>query len=74
MSVCWLDIPEAIRQIAESSLTRKQLVAYQLSSNGLSEQRLAVYLGISRRAVRDRLHAADVKIRAHPDYPRSEAA
>lgn len=70
----YADLDDRIRAIAEFALTKKQLAAYRMSSNGLSEARLAIVLGISRRAVRDRLSSADVKIRAHPDYPKQEAA
>lgn len=51
-----------IREIAERVLTEKQLVAYKLSANGMNERDMAIHLGISRRAVRDRLYEADIKI------------
>lgn len=70
----WDGLPPVVRRIAESTLTDKQLVAYRLSANGLSEARIAVLLRISRRAVRDRLLAADIRVRQHPDYPEQEAA
>lgn len=70
----WLLLPECIRAIAEDALTQKQLVAYKLNANGMKERDIAIHLRISRRAVRDRLNEADVKILSHPDYPRKEAA
>lgn len=63
-----------IRQIAETVLTPKQLTAYKLHANGLSERDIAIHLRISRRAVRDRLAEADVKILSHPDHPNQEEA
>lgn len=57
-----MTIPSHIRTIAEEVLTEKQLVAYRLSVNGMSERDIAIHLRISRRAVRDRLQEADVKI------------
>ena len=70
----WNTINPTIRQIAETTLTKKQLVAYRLHTNGMSERNIALPLRISRRAVRDRLAEADVKILAHPDYPKEPAA
>lgn len=55
-------LPPAVRQAAEKALTEKQLAAYKLNANGLSERHIAIQLRISRRAVRDRLAEADVKI------------
>ena len=55
------------------SLTDKQLTAYKLSANGVREDVIAIYCGVSRRAIRDRLAEADVKIRSHPDYPKEAA-
>lgn len=69
----WRDLDPQIRAIAESELTPKQLATYKLQTNGMSERDIAIHLRISRRAVRDRLAEADVKIHAHPDYPRSAA-
>jgi DNA-binding CsgD family transcriptional regulator len=51
-----------VLEVAERVLTAKQLVAYKLSTNGMSERDIAIHLRISRRAVRDRLAEADVKI------------
>ena len=70
----WATLPLEIREIAQTILTPKQLAAYQLNANGLSERRIAIHCGVSRRAIRDRLQEADVKIRAHPDYPAEVAA
>lgn len=70
----WTSLHPTIRQIAETTLTPKQLVAYRLHTNGMSERSIAIHLRISRRAVRDRLQEADVKILAHPDYPKETAA
>lgn len=50
------------RGAAERVLTEKQFVAYKLSVNGMSERDMAIHLGITRRAVRDRLAEADIKI------------
>ena len=69
----WLQLDERIRQIALESLTDKQLTAYKLSANGVREDVIAIYCGVSRRAIRDRLAEADVKIRSHPDYPKEAA-
>lgn len=70
----WNTLPPIIRQIAEQALTPKQLVAYKLNANGMKERDIAIHLRISRRAVRDRLNEADVKILSHPDYPRKDQA
>lgn len=70
----WLDLPAAIRAIAEETLTPLQLQTYKLSVNGMSERDIAVHANVSRRAIRDRLAEADIKIRRHPDYPKQEAA
>lgn len=61
----WQQLPEHIRDTATSVLTKKQLVAYKLAANGMSETKIAIHLGISRRSVRDRITAADIKIHAH---------
>ncbi len=55
-------LPPAVRKIAERVLTPKQLIAYKLSSNGMSEEKIALTLGISRRTVRGRLAESDMKI------------
>lgn len=70
----YLELPDTIRTIAEAALTQKQLTAYKLNANGMTERQIAIHLRISRRAVRDRLNEADVKILAHPDYPQKDAA
>lgn len=59
---CRREVTVEIMQVAENILTPKQFVAYKLNSNGMSERDIAIYLKISRRAVRDRLAEADVKI------------
>lgn len=69
----WNQLHPTIRTIAQQVLTEKQLTAYRLHANGISERHIALHLGITRRAVRDRLHEADVKIRRHPDYPKDTA-
>lgn len=66
-------LPPDVRQVAEHVLTDKQLVAYKLSANGMSERAIAIHLRISRRAVRDRLAEADVKIQAHLQAPKEAA-
>jgi DNA-binding CsgD family transcriptional regulator len=58
----WQRLPTQVREAAERALTPKQLVTYKLNANGLSERQIAIHLKISRRAVRDRLAEADVKI------------
>ena len=70
----WNTLDPRIKTIAEETLTTKQLVAYKLHTNGMTERQIAIHLRISRRAVRDRLSEADVKILAHPDYPKEHAA
>ena len=65
----WELLHPTIRHIAETTLTPKQLTAYRLHHNGISTHNIAILLRITRRAVRDRLAEADVKILAHPDYP-----
>ena len=70
----WQTLDPAVKTIAEQVLTAKQFTAYKLSVNGLTERVIAVNCKVSRRAIRDRLAEADVKIRAHPDYPKEEAA
>lgn len=69
----WNNLDPRIRQIAEQTLTHKQYVAYKLNANRMTERDMAILLGISRRAVRDRLAEADVKILSHPDYPQEAA-
>lgn len=51
--------------IQDTVLTPKQLAAYRLRQAGLSDRRIAVMLGISRTSVRDRLFAADGRVRKH---------
>lgn len=58
----WRLLDPRIRHIAERVLTAKQLQAYLLDAYGMSEADIATHLRISRRSVRDRLHAADIKI------------
>ncbi len=70
----WFDLPPVVQLIAVEVLTQKQLTAYKLAANGMSERNIAIHLRISRRAVRDRLAEADVKIRSHHDYPQELAA
>lgn len=70
----WSQLDPRIRALAETVLTQKQLVAYKLSANGMSERDIAIHCRVSRRAIRDRLLEADVKIHSHPDYPNKEAA
>lgn len=70
----WNHLPPNIRHIAQTTLTPKQLTAYKLNANGMSERDIAIHLHITRRAVRDRLAEADVKIASHPDYPKETAA
>lgn len=69
----WNQLDPTIRTIAQKVLTEKQLTAYRLAANGISERHIALHLGITRRAVRDRLAEADIKIRRHPDYPKDIA-
>jgi DNA-binding CsgD family transcriptional regulator len=70
----WHTLDPAVRQIAEQVLTAKQLLAYRLHANGMTEREIAIHCQVSRRAIRDRLAEADVKINAHPDYPKEHAA
>lgn len=70
----WNTLDPAIRQIAETVLTARQLTAYRMSINGASERTIAIHCKVSRRAIRDRLAEADIKIHAHPDYPKEDAA
>lgn len=69
----WNDLPATIRTIAETTLTTKQLTTYKLDANGMTHRDIAIHLRISRRAVRDRLQEADIKILSHPDYPKEAA-
>lgn len=69
----WNTLDARIRDIAHQVLTPKQLIAYKLDANGMSQTDIANHLGITRRAVRDRLHDADTNIRQHPDYPKEAA-
>lgn len=69
----WQSLDERIRTIAETTLTPKQFTAYKLHHHGLRESAIAIYCQVSRRAIRDRLSEADVKIRSHPDYPKEAA-
>jgi DNA-binding CsgD family transcriptional regulator len=50
---------------AAAVCTEKELAALELTHAGLGEWRAAVTLGISRRALRDRITNAERKIRAH---------
>lgn len=69
----WVSLDDRIRVIARAVLTEKQLVAYKLSENGMSDRQIAIMCGVSRRAIRDRLDAADLRISSHPDYPKEAA-
>jgi len=70
----WSQLPPVIRAIAEEVLTPKQLETYKLAANGMTDREIAVLAKVSRRAIRDRLEEADIKIRRHPQYPKQEAA
>jgi DNA-binding CsgD family transcriptional regulator len=51
-----------LRKIAERLLTARQLEVYKLVARGYGLRRIAVLLGISKSAVQDRLHLAELKV------------
>jgi DNA-binding CsgD family transcriptional regulator len=61
--VGWSTLDPELRAIAERVLTARQLDALKLKAGGMGRRRIAVALGISEAAVRDRLAAAARKIR-----------
>lgn len=69
----WATLDPRIRTIAETVLSDRRLTIYKLHANGMSERHIALHARISRRAVRDHLAEADIKILAHPDYPKEAA-
>jgi len=56
-------MPPEVRETAKSVLTEKQLEAFKLAEAGLSIRTIANALDVDRRAVRDRLEAADRRLR-----------
>lgn len=58
----WHTLPDHIQELAADLLTPKQLAAFQLELDGWSQWAIAYHLGISRRAVRDRLETATLKL------------
>lgn len=52
------------RQIADQTLTAKELEAWTLADRGMSERAIALALEVSRSSVRSRLENARRKIRA----------
>lgn len=59
----WVQIDLEVRRFVATTLTVPQLEAWRLSIDGYSERRMAHALGVSRRAVRDRLEHADLRLR-----------
>lgn len=59
-----MTLPIHIRQIAEEVLTDKQREAFEYELAGLGLQKTAARLGVTRGAVRDRLHGAHLKLHA----------
>lgn len=59
----WMTIDVEVRRFVVRTLTHRQFEAWRLSIDGESERRMALTLGVSRRAVRDRLEHADLRLR-----------
>lgn len=59
------------RRIAKEVCTPAELEALAYFIAGVPTRRIALALGISRRAVRDRLANADRKVTNHPDWKES---
>lgn len=58
----WAELPNPIRDTAERVLTRTQLAVFVLELAGLNDRRIAFALNMSRRTVRDHLHAITGKL------------
>jgi DNA-binding CsgD family transcriptional regulator len=56
------------RRIAQQVCTPAELEALAYYIAGVPTHRIALALGISRRAVRDRLSNADRKVTNHPEW------
>ncbi len=55
---------QALAEQLPDTLTAKQAEVWDLYSRGMSARSLAIYLGISRSAVRDRIASAKEKLEA----------
>lgn len=58
----WANISPAERKLLEQHCTAKQIEAFRLYRAGLGLRVIALALGVSREAVRDRLRAAELKL------------
>lgn len=61
------DTPPELRAIAERVLTTKQLDVVKLLAAGYSLRRIALLLGVSRSAVRERAEGAQRRMQAELD-------
>lgn len=60
--MAWHDLPADVREVAENTLTPRQLEVLMLSSAGMTDRRIASTTGVSRRTVRDHFDAATDKL------------
>jgi hypothetical protein len=72
MAMNWYELNTETRAEIERLLTEKQLLAYRLSIAGYGHRRIAVILGIGRQAARDRVSAAEAKLRTARILDRTE--
>lgn len=60
----WDTLSPELRELAERVCTSKELEALKLKSAGYGRRRIAIVIGISETAVRDRLRSAERKLAA----------
>ena len=61
----WANISPAERYVLEQYCTERQIQAYRLHRSGLGLRVIALALGITREAVRDRIRAAERHLNQH---------
>lgn len=59
----WERVDVEVQRFVVEHLTHRQFEAWRLSLDGFSERRIAHELCVSRRAVRDRIEHADLRLR-----------
>lgn len=58
----WQQLPTEVREAAQAVLTPKQLDVFKLTLAGCSPYRISVMLSVSRRTVRDHIHASHIRL------------
>jgi DNA-binding CsgD family transcriptional regulator len=62
--VSWSTLSPEMRELAERVCTPKELEALKLKASGYGRRRIAIVIGISETAVRDRLRSGERKLAA----------